>query len=326
MEADVTKAFSVALAALALVVAGCGGEQDKGPSNSVDQGIAEGSLLTLGDFPAGWEEKSGDANDDASDDFKHQVAQCLEVDYDILYGGASGTASSDTFVSGDDVISDLVQVSTTESRMVEGFKMISGARYRGCVQSGYGEYVKDAVGDDTKIGDVQVDERPFDQFGDQTIAFRITIPVTYQERDGFVINDQVVVRVGRAFTQITAQSTNSPFDVEQLSNLVEIATDRLAERVGATPEGSPSPPDTTRPSIAELERSLAEPTMSGLLEPFGGTSPAAVECAASVLHDSDVSDQLLIQIVEGTFEGPSAEDGPFMQDNFSKIARCVDGD
>lgn len=49
----------------------------------------------------------------------------------------------------------------------------------------------------------------------------------------------------------------------------------------------------------------------------------AVACLARVLSESDVSDHLLVQIVDGTYELPSEADGPIMQLVFVDTDACV---
>src|SRR5262245_3057457 len=83
------------------LVAACGGDDDgdssggttegteaHGPADDPrseseqadDQAAAEAMLLTLADFPSGWEEVPADEEDDGNDELTADLADCLGVD------------------------------------------------------------------------------------------------------------------------------------------------------------------------------------------------------------------------------------------------------
>lgn len=248
-EIDVTK-FSAALLCLAFAAAGCGGGSDTktnsgtpsnsastssptaNPSNGADQAIAEGSVLVLGDFPSGWEAKAPD--EDKDDAANHRIAKCMGVDYDELYGGTSGDADSKDFENSDDEsISNSVQVSPDDARAERAFALASTDKFPECLLSEAEDYIKKAAADkgDVKVGKLSFNQLSFNNFGDESIAYRLTIPMSTQGFDIDVIGDFVLVRVGRATTLISSQSFSSPLDISELSNFAKIATDRLVENL-----------------------------------------------------------------------------------------------
>ena len=107
--------------------------------------------------------------------------------------------------------------------------------------------------------------------------------------------------------------------------LVAIAATLLLAGCGPDAPSETGDETTARPSIDDLEKALhVEPMSSRMLTPFlAKGEDVAVACLARVLNESDVSDHLLIQIVDGTYELPSAADGPIMQLVFVHTDACV---
>lgn len=245
-----TKKLPVVLLALAFAAAACGGGPDAksaekpsrskpttasptaNPSNRADQAIADGSVLTLADFPAGWEAKKSDGDKDEAEN--RRIAECTAVSYDELYGGTSGDADSKDFTSSDDdTISNSVTVSPDEATTIKAFEISSGDKFLSCVEDELQKYLEKeaAKEDDITVGDATVNQMSFDQFGDQTLAFKVTIPMKSQGIGIDVIGEFVHVRVGRASSLITAQSSVTPFDLDELTKLVRVSTDRLSAKL-----------------------------------------------------------------------------------------------
>jgi hypothetical protein len=247
-----TRKLAAALCALAVLGVGCGDDDeggtgepeqsapaDNGPDghahspDPADLAIADASLLTLDDFPAGWEAQP--AEDDGDDrESQTRIAECVGVDYEDLYSGDSGaSAESPTFVSGnDEEISSTVKVATDERWAANAFEIAAQPKFRECLLEETTTAVEEAAaGEDFEFGDPSINEISFDDYGDGTLAFRLTIPV---EAEGFsleVTTDFILVRVGRAQTTVSAQSTGSPFDVAELSALMKVAADRLTQEL-----------------------------------------------------------------------------------------------
>ena len=242
------KKSTAALAVLAAMVTGCGGEDAKGADrkderssasaaptpNATDAAIAQASLLTLSDFPAGWEAKAPDQDDD-DEDAQRRLADCVGVPFeDLDQRGHRSKAESKDFVSeDDDEISNSVAVITEQTRTTRAFAIVSSAKYRECALEELKSAMKDAFDDEGyEITDISLNELSFDDFGDETSAFRVTATVEAEGMEIDVIVDYVFVRVGRAVTTITAQATFSPFDSAELSEYVQIAAERLAAELG----------------------------------------------------------------------------------------------
>ncbi|MBO9522773.1 MAG: hypothetical protein J7518_14670 [Nocardioidaceae bacterium] len=237
-----TKKAAAVLVVLAALVSGCGSEGPKssgsGPTTPVekadpaDVAIAKGSLLVLADLPSGWEATTlGDEDEDKK--ARHHIATCMGVAYEDLYAKSSeATAHSKTFESeDDDEISNNVVVTEDEARAKSIFALISSEKYRACALTEVKAGIKKNIDDDVKLGTISLNEVSFDEYGDETTAFRVTANLETQGTSVEVALDYVAVRVGRAATTVTAQASFSPFGTDELSTYVKIATDRLTAQL-----------------------------------------------------------------------------------------------
>jgi hypothetical protein len=248
----VTRKLALALVSVALVAVGCGGDDEQGddaksdptsvretedpedePSpDPADQAIADASLLSLDDFPPGWESESDDSDDD-SEESQQRIADCVGVEFEVLYG-SSAEAESPNFVSSDDVeISNIVKLASDEEAAARAFDIASGPEFGECMAAELTDVIKEAAADedDIAVGEPSLNEMSFGDYGDGTLAYRLTIPMETQGLSVEVVGDFVVVRVGRAQTTLSVLSFGSPYDVEALGELTRIATDRLAREL-----------------------------------------------------------------------------------------------
>lgn len=251
----------VSLAALVLVLVGCGadsgdhdndGGTDKSPGlesnvqqpeddpeptaevpevDPADQAIAEAAVLTLQDFPPGWESTPTDDDDDRKG--RENIATCVGVEYDDLYRDSNANAKSPDFKSeGDDEVSSSVTVDRDEGWMIDAFEIASRPKFRECVVDGIVETVEASVaesGEDVEVGAITINEMSFGSFGDETLAFRMTIPLDVSGFSFEAKGDFVVVRVGRAQTSASSFSLGSGLSTEEFTGYVDLAVQRLTE-------------------------------------------------------------------------------------------------
>ncbi len=74
----------------------------------------------------------------------------------------------------------------------------------------------------------------FPSFGAQSIAFRITVPITAKGLNVNVYLDAVAVRKGRAYTLLTFQRSSTPVS----SSMEESLTALTVRRLGASSQTS----------------------------------------------------------------------------------------
>lgn len=114
--------------------------------------------------------------------------------------------------------------------MTASFAIAASPEFRECAAESVSEAVKDSTdesSDDVTFGKVSVNELSVGRFGDQTIAYRVTIPVESQGFNLEVKIESALVRVGRARSIITTSSVGSGVTTEELSGYVQTAVQRL---------------------------------------------------------------------------------------------------
>jgi hypothetical protein len=245
--------IAAVLLALVFFLPSCGGDDGEDTSGETkenkssesttpepdpaDQAIAESSLLTLQDFPAGWEAEPADDDEDSSLD-KDALAECVGVEYDELYDDSAAEAESRTFISPqDEEIDHEVGIASDEEWTRSVFEITSGDKWRNCVAEQMQSSIADAVkkeDKDAKVGDVTVNEMGFESFGDETTAMRVTIPLEVNNFNIEASLDFVAVRVGRAMMIVTASSVGTGLSADELAEFVDIAVKRLDQEL-ATP-------------------------------------------------------------------------------------------
>lgn len=197
-----------------------------------DKAIAEAALLTLGDFPVGWEAAPRDEDEDDRA-AREDIAQCVGVSYDALYNDTNTEAQSPTFTSEDDSeIEHTVSIAVDEVDMTEAFNIASTSEFRECAA----EIVRESVAENSEqsdqeltVGEISLNELSIGSFGDQTVAYRVTVPI---ETEGFNLEvklEVAIVRVGRAQSNLTSTSIGSGISTEDLAAFVGSATQRLQD-------------------------------------------------------------------------------------------------
>lgn len=251
--------FLASFAAIAILLAGCGDGGDGGGGDATgadgaeqadqspaeasdaaevdpaDQAIAEDALLTLQDFPAGWEAAPSDDDDDREG--REEIAACVGVEYEELYGGTTAEASSPDFTSEhDEQVSVAVKVDPDESSMAHAFEIGARPEFRECMAENIAKAVDESLaesGEDAEIGDISINQMSFGSYGDETLAFRMTIPMTAQGFNIDVITEIAIVRIGRAQVNLTSFGVGSTISTSEFTEYVELAAARLEESLAA---------------------------------------------------------------------------------------------
>jgi hypothetical protein len=84
------------------------------------------------------------------------------------------------------------------------------------------------VPSDLTVGNATVAQMSFPTYGDQSIAYRITIPISYKGLSPSAYLDIVAVRKGRATTGLYFEGEASPFDATMEQQLTGLTVARLA--------------------------------------------------------------------------------------------------
>lgn len=222
----------------ALVTAGCGGDDEPSETSAPnpteaaspeEQAVVDGALLELSDFPSGWSQRTAeDEEDPREEDGQREIAKCIGVDFERLYG-EDVNADSPTFVSpGDEEVSSSAVIEETEEDARFVVETLATDKALTCVAEQLQDYMEERTrGEDAEIGTVAVDRMSFTQLGDRTDAYRITVPISMEGLETDAYFDIATVLVGRAGATVQAFSVITPFDTAQLEELTTVVVDRL---------------------------------------------------------------------------------------------------
>lgn len=242
--------FATAVAALVIVAAGCSSGQKvnnatsttappaaPGQNVAADKALAKAANLTLSDFPAGWT-SAPQTNDSSGQTITNQLEQCLHAHLSFLQLGNPTTAQSPQFSdsSGDDASSSvtyLVSTSVADSDM----HVFRQANFPSCMTSAVNTVIQNMINNPSSssgtlpqgasVGTISVNAMSFPSYGDQSVAFRGTIPITYK---GFNIDayiDLVAAQKGRAIVGMDFASVGSGLDPTMEEQLTSDVVQRL---------------------------------------------------------------------------------------------------
>lgn len=202
-----------------------------------DEASAQAMVLTLDDFPPGWEEGPAD-DEEADEELQADLARCLGVDPAAM-NPDNPRATSPAFVSSEDqeVGSEVAFTPSVEDAS-RPFDILAADDAPEC----YAQAAQDAIELNTEreglpegveFGEPTFSRLSYATLGDESLAFRITLPVAARGLDVDLYLDFVVARVGRIGITTTFQSVITPFDEDEAAALVQRSIDRApAEETG----------------------------------------------------------------------------------------------
>ena len=198
---------------------------------AADQQAAEKALLVLSDLPAGWVQDTDDDADDDRDDAdaaaEAVLAECLELDPAFVETDETdGEPTADSaFESPEGLsVSSDVQVNPTVSEGEDVEAALTGGDGAACLQQAF-EASADAS--DVEVGEVTVEVLPFEPLGDQTAAFRATIPFETDDGTVLFVTDTMLVTKGRAVVSMDFTTLSEPWDDAEAQRLTELVLDRI---------------------------------------------------------------------------------------------------
>ncbi|HEY7070784.1 MAG TPA: hypothetical protein VH479_11755 [Acidimicrobiales bacterium] len=237
------------LGVAALFAAGCAQENDGAPHLSPpdtalsaaevasEEARADSMLLTLDDFPDGWTAVPAAPEDRVRID-PADLARCVGA------GDAPAIidlphAATPTFVSpgGDAVIAQvfLAPDDTDPRRMID---LLRDEAAPGCYAEGYQAAVDDlpageGFAADVELGTVTGVRLPYTPFGNTTVAWRISIPLTVEHENVNLYIDSVVTRVDRAIVSVTFQTQLRPYDRDGSERVTQILVQRVTDAMSS---------------------------------------------------------------------------------------------
>ncbi len=172
-------------------------------------------------------------------DVGQQLADCLHTSEAVLNSGPGDSANSPNFKdsNGDSASNDVRYRGSVADASVE-FAVLENPKLPPCLTSAVTEVIQynlqhpespgSTVPPNLTIGNATVAQMSFPSFGDQSIAFRVTIPVSYEGLSPSLYLDIVGVRKGRATTGLYFQGEGTPFDSTLEQQLTAVTVSRLA--------------------------------------------------------------------------------------------------
>jgi hypothetical protein len=228
---------------------GAGDDDRTDQERAADEAAAEAMLLTIADFPPGWQEEPADdedddetdddeTDDDETDELNARLAECLDID-PARFDPDNRSAQSPSFTSANDEEVSVDVAFTPSADAASGvFEVFADDAAPGC----FGEVVQavleenatqEGLPEGVEMGDATFARLPFPSVGDESTAFRVTVPVSAEGLDIDVYLDAVFVRVGRIGITGQFQTVVAPFDEGVAAELMLTVVDRAPAEEGA---------------------------------------------------------------------------------------------
>jgi hypothetical protein len=212
------------LVASALVLAGCGGDDETPPvatapattvaagttsvDAAADKAKATTLVLTSTDLP-GWTAKPAQ-NDPADKAFDDQLAACVGRPSPSTY--TTARAASSSFSMGPAEVSSDVDI----VRAVEDFNAdvaaVRGPKYAPCVRNGLTKLLQRQLPPGTAVQAATVTRLPIGGFGVFSARFRATIKLLIQGQPAVVYQDAILLGKGRVELSASFTNLGRPFN------------------------------------------------------------------------------------------------------------------
>jgi hypothetical protein len=219
----------MAVAALLIVIAGCGGD-DGGATGLVDDrapevimadfDLASSALLTLDDLPDGW--KGTVVQEDAT--LNQRLFACLGLDDTSIVANDQAEATSQ-FALGDAAIASLVNVYPTAEYATASLEPVFDPEFVDC----YRTILRDSFAGQLPAGgtlDLDGSVEDLSGMGDEgaTLHLDARLSVAGQERSTSI--DFTLVRIGRVLMSLQLSNLGAPFDPTLADQLLHLSVER----------------------------------------------------------------------------------------------------
>jgi hypothetical protein len=194
-------------------------------NSEADKALAAKINLVAGDLPTGWTAKAAASSGASSDASEKELADCLGVP-------APKTIDSATVDSPDFSMGEI----TTASSSVNVFKNSGDAKndigkgrlpkFSDCVKKQLSDAIsKEAAG--ATVGNVTLERKADPKFGDEALAYHLTMPLEALGQKIPLSFDFVVIRKGRVAASLNFVSSPDAFDAALESTLIGKVGQRL---------------------------------------------------------------------------------------------------
>jgi hypothetical protein len=203
-----------------------------------DKSLAVAANLRLSDFPAGWTSTPQSSTTTGPHGLVAQLLSCLHTNLSVLNTNSPTRASSSDFSdsSGDTVSSSVNYLTATSDAQAE-MSVLTSAQFPSCFATAVNDVLNYEVNNPSStgttlpagvtLGHASFNQMSFPSYGDQTVAYRSTIPISYDGLNPSVYADFVITRKGRALAALLFESTVTPPDSSLEEQLTGIVVGRL---------------------------------------------------------------------------------------------------
>jgi hypothetical protein len=211
------------LVASALVLAGCGGDDETPPvatapattaaaitavDAAADKAKATTLVLTSTDLP-GWTAKPAQ-NDPADKAFDDQLAACVGRPSPSTY--TTARAASSSFSMGPAEVSSDVDIVRTVEDFNADVAAVRGPKYAPCVRNGLTKLLQQQLPPGTTVQSATVARLPIGGIGVFSARFRATIKLLIQGQPAIVYQDAILLGKGRVELSASFTNLGRPFN------------------------------------------------------------------------------------------------------------------
>jgi hypothetical protein len=203
------------------------------------QSAANAAVLSISDLPAGWSTSKDQSDDSDTTEFQKRLADCLGAPSSIVNGDEAAVhVESPDFDSpdGNTTISETLSVDRTE-RGEQLFEVLHQSNFTECMTDTFGAYIKKTFADSddpdvqsATLGEVEVGQLSAGQYGDDTVALRVTVPIEISGVSTSVYLDVLYVRQGNAVENMTFEGVGTPVDPQTTARFTRLATRKLTQQ------------------------------------------------------------------------------------------------
>jgi hypothetical protein len=197
---------------------------------AADRAIGQGALLRLSDFPTGWTAEPNESNPKGA----AALASCLGVAPSLLFGKPTRVDSPKFKHSGGDTVENSVAVEPTTAIAKEWIAAYKQERAASCLETAITTKLKESAAEVT-YGKATVAPMSFPSYGEELVAYRITVPAKGEGTSIDIYLDGVLMRVGRGHTSLDFTSSLTPSESVQEEHLTSVTAGRLQQALAAAP-------------------------------------------------------------------------------------------
>jgi hypothetical protein len=213
-----------------------------GPSQNAaaDKALAVAANLKLSDFPDGWTSSPQSNSSTGPQGLDARLASCLHANVSVFNNNDPTQASSPDFSdSNGDTASSGVNYLAVASQAQADMKALTGSRFPSCFTTAVNAILNYELNNPSStgstlpagvsFGQASVAQMSFQSYGNQSIAYRVTVPFSYEGLNPDAYFDIVAVQEGRALAGLFFESTATPFDSSMEEQLTATVVGRLVQ-------------------------------------------------------------------------------------------------